>query len=43
MFTYQVLYWSWLKLESIEERVTKDGEIRRLEGELANVAKKLKT
>jgi len=26
MFTYQVLYYSWLKLESMEQKKDKDGE-----------------
>jgi hypothetical protein len=28
LFTYQVVYWGWMKLESIEEKVGKDGESR---------------
>ncbi|KAF2242551.1 hypothetical protein BU26DRAFT_609888 [Trematosphaeria pertusa] len=36
LFTYQVLYWGWLKLEVIEEKVQKQGEIMGLKEELKN-------
>ena len=26
LFTYQVIYWSWVKLEAIEEKHDKDGK-----------------
>jgi len=31
---YQVLYYSWLKMESMEEKQEKEGEMRSLEGQL---------
>lgn len=34
MATFQALYWSWLKLESLEVKKGKGEEIARLEGEL---------
>ena len=39
VFTYQVLYWSWLKLESLEIKDEKQDEIRTLEGELKSLTK----
>ena len=38
VITYQVLYWSWLKLESIEFKKDTDEEMRSLEGELRGLA-----
>ncbi|QDS67615.1 hypothetical protein FKW77_004175 [Venturia effusa] len=37
MFTYQVLYYGWLKLESIEQKKEKDAEMKLLEGQLAEL------
>ena len=37
--TYQVLYWSWLKLESLEIKQEKEDEMRSLEGELRSLTK----
>jgi hypothetical protein len=37
--TYQVLYWSWLKLESLEVKKEKEEEIQSLEGELKSLTK----
>ncbi|KAF2209885.1 hypothetical protein CERZMDRAFT_99943 [Cercospora zeae-maydis SCOH1-5] len=34
IFTFQVLYWGWLKLESIETKQEKGDEIKKLEGEV---------
>ncbi|KAJ9645263.1 hypothetical protein H2199_003269 [Coniosporium tulheliwenetii] len=34
LLTYQAIYWSWLKLESLEIKEDKNEEIRMLEGEL---------
>ncbi|GIZ49211.1 hypothetical protein CKM354_001224600 [Cercospora kikuchii] len=34
MATFQVLYWGWLKLESIETKQEKGDEIKKLEGEV---------
>ncbi|KJX94557.1 hypothetical protein TI39_contig4175g00019 [Zymoseptoria brevis] len=34
MTTFQALYWSWLKLESIEVKKEKGEEVQALEGEL---------
>ncbi|CAK1367718.1 hypothetical protein CB0940_11517 [Cercospora beticola] len=34
MVTFQVLYWGWLKLESIETKQEKGDEIKKLEGEV---------
>ncbi|KAF4555313.1 Hypothetical protein D9617_2g052690 [Elsinoe fawcettii] len=39
MATYQITYFTWLKLESVEERFDKDGEIRRLEAQLHDLTK----
>ncbi|KAJ9626338.1 hypothetical protein H2203_003970 [Taxawa tesnikishii (nom. ined.)] len=35
--TYQILYWCWMKLESMEEREGKEEEVRHLEGRLRTV------
>ncbi|KAK3691700.1 hypothetical protein LTR37_018493 [Vermiconidia calcicola] len=43
LFTYQVIYWSWLKLESLEVKKEKDDEIRSLEGELRSITKSKST
>lgn len=37
LFTYQVLYWGWLKMESVEVKKEKESEVRGLEGELKEV------
>jgi DNA polymerase III delta prime subunit len=42
LFTYQVLHFTWLKLESIEEKEEKTAELEGLEGELRAVAKGVK-
>jgi hypothetical protein len=34
MATFQLLYWSWLKLESVEIKREKQEELRMLEGEV---------
>lgn len=34
VFTYQLLYWSWLKLESLELKKEKDDEVKGLEEQL---------
>ncbi|KAF7188292.1 hypothetical protein HII31_10356 [Pseudocercospora fuligena] len=34
MVTFQVLYWSWLKLESMEVKKEKQDEVKSLEGEI---------
>lgn len=31
---YQAIYWSWIKLESMEVKQEKEGEMRRLQGEI---------
>lgn len=35
--TFQVIYLSWLKLESLETKKEKEGEIQSLEGELKSL------
>ncbi|KAI4844464.1 hypothetical protein E4T44_06176 [Aureobasidium sp. EXF-8845] len=42
LFTYQVLHFTWLKLESMEEKEEKTAELEGLEGELRAVAKNVK-
>lgn len=37
--TYQLLYWSWLKLESLEFKKDKQDEIHAVETELRSLAK----
>jgi hypothetical protein len=37
MTTFQALYWSWLKLESIEIKKEKGEEVQALEGELKSL------
>ena len=39
LVTYQVLYWSWAKLESIEFKKERQDEIQSLEGELKSLTK----
>ncbi|KAK5122489.1 hypothetical protein LTR85_004073 [Meristemomyces frigidus] len=39
VLTYQVLYYSWMKLESIEVKQEKGGEMHALEGELKGLTK----
>lgn len=38
--TYQILYYSWSKLESMEMKREKEGEMRALEGELRKLTGK---
>jgi hypothetical protein len=40
MTTFQVLYWSWLKLESMEIQQEKGTELEVLEGELQKLTGK---
>jgi len=42
VFTYQLIYWGWLKLESIEMKKEKNDEIERLEGQLKEFSIKKK-
>jgi hypothetical protein len=37
MTTFQALYWSWLKLESIEIKKEKTEQVKTLEGELKSL------
>ena len=37
--TFQVIYWSWLKLESLETKKERSEEIQALEGELKGLTK----
>jgi hypothetical protein len=37
--TFQAIYWSWLKMESIEMKKSGDSEVRVLEGELKLLTK----
>ncbi|TLD39269.1 hypothetical protein E2P81_ATG00256 [Venturia nashicola] len=37
MFTSQVLYYGWIKLEGIEQKKEKDAEMKLLEGRLAEL------
>lgn len=39
LFTYQALYWTWLKLASIEETHDKDKVLKGLEGEVETLRK----
>ncbi|KAM0690302.1 hypothetical protein Q7P36_009069 [Cladosporium allicinum] len=39
IFTYEILYWGWLKLESIETKHDVEGEIKSLENELRHLTK----
>lgn len=34
LFTYQVTYWGWLKLESLETQREKEAEVNSLEGKI---------
>ncbi|KAF2876103.1 hypothetical protein BDV95DRAFT_590287 [Massariosphaeria phaeospora] len=34
LFTYQVIYWAWLKLETLEAKAEKEAEIHSLKSEL---------
>ncbi|CAK4013760.1 unnamed protein product [Lecanosticta acicola] len=40
MATFQVIYWGWLKLESLEVKREKESEIKSLEGELKALSEK---
>ncbi len=37
--TFQAIYWSWMKLESMELKKKGNHELRLLEGELRSIAK----
>ncbi|KAA8893469.1 hypothetical protein FN846DRAFT_978745 [Sphaerosporella brunnea] len=37
VFTYQTLYWGWLKMEKDDEKRTKNAEIAKLEDEVAKL------
>ncbi|KAK4615692.1 hypothetical protein CLAFUW4_10009 [Fulvia fulva] len=37
MATFQVIYWGWLKLESLEVKEERTSEIERLEGEVGRL------
>ncbi|KAF2185126.1 hypothetical protein K469DRAFT_708419 [Zopfia rhizophila CBS 207.26] len=39
LFTYQVLYWGWLKLESVEIKKEKEEEIDMLEAKLRGLVR----
>lgn len=39
VLTYQVLYYAWLKMESIEVKEEKGSEMKALEGELKGLTK----
>ena len=43
MATFQAIYWSWLKLESIEEKSERGGEIASLTRELKDLTDAAKT
>lgn len=43
MCTFQVIYWSWLKLESMEIKQQKQDEIKSLEGQLKSLRDKTVT
>ncbi|KAF2280723.1 uncharacterized protein EI97DRAFT_428831 [Westerdykella ornata] len=40
LFTYQVTYWLWMKLESLEEQKDKEEEIQQLKDELKVLLKR---
>ena len=40
MATFQVLYWGWLKLESMEVKQQKQDEVNSLEGEVKHLTEK---
>ncbi|KAI4742695.1 hypothetical protein E4T50_06885 [Aureobasidium sp. EXF-12298] len=42
LFTYQVLHFTWLKLESMEEKEEKTAELQGLEGQLRDLTKSTK-
>ena len=42
LFTYQVLHFTWLKLESMEEKEEKTAELQGLEGQLRDMTKSTK-
>lgn len=42
LFTYQVLHYTWLKLEAMEEKEEKTAELQGLEGQLRDLAKSTK-
>ncbi|KAM0721685.1 hypothetical protein Q7P37_002610 [Cladosporium fusiforme] len=39
IFTYEILYWGWLKLESMETKHETEGEIKSLETQIRQAAK----
>ncbi|GAB7332978.1 hypothetical protein MBLNU13_g04677t1 [Cladosporium sp. NU13] len=39
IFTYEIIYWGWLKLESMETKHDTEGEIKSLENELRQLTK----
>ncbi|KAG8623783.1 hypothetical protein KVT40_008759 [Elsinoe batatas] len=39
MVTYQLVYFTWLKLEAVEEKFDKDAEVKRLEAQLHGLTK----
>jgi len=41
--TYQIIYWSWSKLEFMEDKEEKEEELKRLERELEFALKEKKT
>jgi hypothetical protein len=40
MFTYQALYWGWLKLEAIEKKHENESEIQGLKDQLRSLVGK---
>jgi len=42
LFTYQVLHYTWMKLEAMEEKEEKTAELQELEGQLRDLAKSTK-
>ena len=42
LFTYQVLHYTWMKLEAMEEKEEKTAELQGLEGQLRDLAKSTK-
>lgn len=40
MFTYQLAYWGWVKLEQDEIRAEREGEVARLEAQVAKLTGK---
>jgi hypothetical protein len=42
LFTYQVLHYAWLRLESMEEKGEKTAELQGLEAQLRDMTKSTK-